>query len=127
MHLCRIYNKCIQPSGSALMLYVLMVTHSLKSQPLHKEEVSGMVPLLKQFYWNYTRLRFLRMLYTCGDMLISPCTWCAQYLCQVSTAVVHACILRSYYSHKICIFVFPRISWGKNNSSNGAVPDPFSL
>ena len=38
--------------------------------------------------------------------------------------VVHAYIPRSCRSHKICIFMFPRISGEKNNSSNGAVPDP---
>ena len=41
--------------------------------------------------------------------------------------VVHAYIPRSCRSHKICIFMFPRISGEsgeKNNSSNDAVPDP---
>ena len=38
--------------------------------------------------------------------------------------MVHAYIPRSCHSHKICIFMFPRISGEKNNSSNGAVPDP---
>ena len=54
------------------MLYVLMVTYSLKGQPLHKEEVSAMVLLLKLFYWNAINIHtlvFLCMLYTYGDML----------------------------------------------------------
>ena len=56
------------------------------------------------------------------------CTWARSTLvCQVSTVVVCACILWSCCGCKICIFMFPRISGEKNNSSNGAVPDPSSL
>ena len=52
-------------------------------------------------------------------------TSCRQHLAALSCGSR----LRDYIpwscdSHKICIFMFPRISGEQNNSSNGAVPDP---
>ena len=52
---------------------------------------------------------------------------CSALVCQVSTVVICTCISQSCCGHKICIFMFPRISREKNNSSNSAIPDPSSL
>ena len=49
---------------------------------------------------------------------------CVQQATCAVARVVHAYIPRSCRSHKICIFMFSRISGEKNNSSNDAVPDP---
>ena len=102
---------------------------SLASQPLHKKEGSGTAPLLELFCWNAINITratyFYASLAHCGagDKLTAHRACVQQARCAVAR-VVHAYIPRSCRSHKICIFMFPRISGEKNNSSNGAVPDP---
>ena len=93
-----------------------------------------MVSLLELFCWNIINVRELAFSYArftlCSDRLTTAHglhAACSALVCQVSRVVVCACISRSCCGHKICIFMFPRISGEKNNSSNGAVPDPSSL
>ena len=102
--------------------------------PSLEEEGSGTASLLELFWWNAINIRAFAYSYACftlcGDKLTTAHDLHAArsvLVCQVNTVVVHACIQRSCCGHIICIFMFPRISGEKNNSSNDAVPDPSSL
>ena len=117
-------QPCLQPG------MMVGLDCSLVAPPLHKGEGSGMVPLL-EFCWNAINLRKLAFTYArftlCGDTLTTAHGLHAAHsmlVYQVSAVVVCACISRTCCSQKICIFMFPRISGEKNNSSNGAIPDP---
>ena len=98
-----------------------------RASPFTKKEGSGTAPLLELFCWNVINITraayFYASLAHCGDKLTAHRACVQQARCAVAH-VVHAYIPRSCRSHKICIFMFPRISGEKNNSSNGAVPDP---
>ena len=106
-----------------------------RASPFTKKEGSGTAPLLELFCWNAINITRATYFYAslahcaCGerDKLTTHGLMYVhvQHAGQVCCArVVHAYVPRSCRSHKICIFMFPRISGEKNNSSNGAVPDP---
>ena len=98
-----------------------------RASPFTNKEGSGTAPLLELFCWNAINITratcFYASLAHCGDKLTAHRACVQQARCAVAR-VVHAYIPRSCRSHKICIFMFPRISGEKNNSSNDAVPDP---
>ena len=98
--------------------WLLHAICSLAALPIYKEEGSGMASLLELFRWNVINTCALALFYTyfmlCGDTLTTAHGLHMQHAqCQVSTDVVHTCILWSCCGHKICIFMFPMISGEK--------------
>ena len=96
------------------MIAILNFT-DLAAPLLHKEEGSGMAPLLELFHWNTIKLAFSYACITlCGDMLITAkwaaYTMCSVLVCQVSTVMVRTCMQLQPQNLHIHV---PQDFWGK--------------